>query len=136
MIEERSIKQATTAVILHQGHILIGKRRRDGLWELPGGKIDPGENAETCIHREVKEELNINIKIEHALERIEGTFRGIPMVIYGFLATWTNGAIDMRVHADIQWITIENIFRFPFIEEDLLIIQRFIDKGRLASLSH
>jgi mutator protein MutT len=135
MDEDRLIKKATTAVILHQGLILIGKRRRDGFWELPGGKIDPGESAATCICREVKEELNMEIRIDHTLTPISGVFRKTPMIVYGFLTTWISGTLNMRVHTDIQWITVEDIIRFPFIEEDIIIIQQFVKEGRLPPLS-
>jgi len=50
-----------------RGEILIDKRRQDGLmgglWELPGGKIEPGETVEECIKREIWEELGIEIEV-------------------------------------------------------------------------
>lgn len=38
-----------------------------GRWELPGGQVDPGENAITALHREIQEELNVEIEILHHL---------------------------------------------------------------------
>ena len=55
------------AIIEEEGRILIGQRKEKGkcplLWEFPGGKIEPGENPEDCLLREVKEELNLDIRL-------------------------------------------------------------------------
>ncbi|NJR64212.1 MAG: A/G-specific adenine glycosylase [Leptolyngbyaceae cyanobacterium CRU_2_3] len=61
-------KQIGVAVIWNnQGLILIDRRRQEGLlgglWEFPGGKIEPGETVEACIKREIQEELGIEIAV-------------------------------------------------------------------------
>ncbi len=55
-----------------QGQILIDRRRPEGvfggLWEFPGGKIEPDETVEDCIKREIKEELGKGIEVgEHLI---------------------------------------------------------------------
>ena len=61
-------KQIGVAVIINQqGKILIDRRKQagemGGLWEFPGGKIEPGETIKECIQREIKEELDIQIAV-------------------------------------------------------------------------
>lgn len=52
-------------------HIFMGKRSNlssdSGKWEFPGGKQEPGESMRQCLHREWKEELNVNIEITELL---------------------------------------------------------------------
>ena len=52
-----------------EGKILIAQRNfkksQGGLWEFPGGKIEPNETPEEAIAREIKEELNMDIKCDN-----------------------------------------------------------------------
>ncbi|MFC1762713.1 NUDIX domain-containing protein [Planctomycetota bacterium] len=53
-----------------QGRILVATRGQDpakGAWDLPGGFMDPGENAEQALAREIKEELGVNLTIKQYL---------------------------------------------------------------------
>lgn len=45
-----------------QGEILLGKRRDNGKWSLPGGHLNPGEDAETCAAREFREETGLRLE--------------------------------------------------------------------------
>jgi len=62
--------------IIVEGDKILATRRSHGMhlagfWEFPGGKIEPGETAEACIIREIREELNIEIKVENRLLPVE-----------------------------------------------------------------
>jgi 8-oxo-dGTP diphosphatase len=56
---------AAVALLNEEGKVLLAKRppgrRLAGLWEFPGGKVDPGEDPETALIRELMEELGIEI---------------------------------------------------------------------------
>ncbi|WP_304625337.1 NUDIX domain-containing protein, partial [uncultured Parasutterella sp.] len=62
--------EVVAAIIHHDGKILATQRGygefKDG-WEFPGGKMEPGETAEDAIIREIKEELEVEIKPEKLL---------------------------------------------------------------------
>lgn len=59
------------AIIRRNAHILLAQRPPDkklgGLWEFPGGKVEPGESPETALHRELQEELGCTVRITQAL---------------------------------------------------------------------
>ena len=63
MTGDRKPLEVTAAVIRREGRVLICQRPQGkncaGLWEFPGGKIEPGEEAETCIVRECREEIGV-----------------------------------------------------------------------------
>ena len=123
-------KIATTAIIYHGGKILIGRRRRDGRWELPGGKIDPGETPEACIVREINEELDLDVRIERFLGIVEGMYRGILMKVWAYVTVCDNPAAAVKVHEQIRWIDPAEAAAFDIVEEDALVLQRWRqDKG-------
>lgn len=53
------------AVIIRDGQVLLARRvggALDGLWEFPGGKMEPGESAPAAVEREIFEELHLRVK--------------------------------------------------------------------------
>jgi len=61
---------AVTVIVEKAGQILIAKRAiepQQGMWDLPGGFVNVSERVEDCVLREVKEETNLEVKIERYL---------------------------------------------------------------------
>src|SRR5258708_14731211 len=54
-------------VILHQGKVVLLKNERDE-WELPGGKLELGEEPESCVAREIREELGLEVDVARLLD--------------------------------------------------------------------
>jgi len=54
-------------VILLDGKVVLLKNRRNE-WELPGGKLDPGESPEACVVREIQEELGLKVAVSRILD--------------------------------------------------------------------
>lgn len=55
------------SVIYLNDKVILLKNERDE-WELPGGKLDPGESPESCVVREVFEELSISVQIDRIID--------------------------------------------------------------------
>jgi 8-oxo-dGTP diphosphatase len=60
--------KGVSAALAHQGKILVVRRSANddflaGYYEMPGGKIEPGENEEQAVAREIKEELSLKINV-------------------------------------------------------------------------
>lgn len=117
------MKKTTAGVIWDRDHVLIARRLKDNYWEFPGGKIEPGETAEECLVREIREELNINIRIEESMAEIKGRFRGREMELYAFRAVWIDGDIDLSVHSEVRRVALEDLDSFSFIHEDREIVK-------------
>ena len=62
------------AIIIHEGKLLVMKDERSPYYYLPGGRVQLNESAEDAILREVKEELNINVKNLRPLWLNQGFF--------------------------------------------------------------
>lgn len=73
-------------VVLDGGEkvILLGNERDE--WELPGGRLEPGEELRRCVEREISEELNLHVEVgplldAYVYEVVEG--RHVLVVVYG-----------------------------------------------------
>ncbi len=54
-------------VIIHNAQVILLKNER-AEWELPGGKLEPGESPEVCVVREIAEELCLDVEVRRILD--------------------------------------------------------------------
>ena len=82
------------------GKILITQRNlqkdQGGLWEFPGGKIEPNETREDAIIREIKEELDIDIKVDNYLEEKVFNYPEKDINLIALKCSKINGKIKNR----------------------------------------
>lgn len=108
----------TVGVIQKDGQLLITQRPPagllGGLWEFPGGKIKKGESATEALRREIKEEVNLQIKIDEYLTRVKHAYSHFEIVMEVFLATYLSGTIKLRGAVDYRWISLSDIESYPF----------------------
>ncbi len=101
------------------GRVLIARRPLDkhqgGLWEFPGGKIEPGETAEAALHRELHEELGIRVREARPLIRIRHDYPDKAVL----LDVWEVGAFDGEPHGaegqPLAWVRPRDLpgYEFP-----------------------
>lgn len=94
------------AAIVRDGRLLAAQRAEPphmaGGWELPGGKVDPGESDEDAVVRECHEELAIKIR---PLRRVGGDWRlGDRAVLRVWTAEITAGEPQALEHLDLRWL--------------------------------
>ena len=124
---------AAVALIDADGRVLLSQRPLDkqlgGLWEFPGGKVEPGERPESALIRELKEELAIDVAesclapltfASHAYE----TFH-LLMPLY-VCRRW-NGQVTGAEGQDIVWVSPKKLRDYPMPPADLPLIPHLID---------
>lgn len=91
-----------------------------GGWELPGGKVDPGERDEDAIVRECREELGVDVRVTG---RIDGEWPIPPSAV---LRVWTaslvRGEPRPLEHAALRWRAPEELDDVPWLEADYPLI--------------
>jgi len=112
------------------GHFLITQRPVDsmlgGLWEFPGGKRRPGEALPDCLHREIAEELDIEIEVGELLYTIEHAFTHFEMTLYAFECRWLHGQPQCLGCNDLRWVTLTDLdaFAFPVADQKIIAFLR------------
>ena len=119
---------AAVALIDADNRVLIAQRPEGksmaGLWEFPGGKIEPGETPEAALCRELKEELGIELCLtclapfnfaSHAYEAFH-----LLMPLY-ICRTW-DGEIAPREGQSVKWVRAIELSRYPMPPADLPLI--------------
>jgi 8-oxo-dGTP diphosphatase len=120
-------KQIGVAVINNQqGKVLIDRRKPSGemggLWEFPGGKLEPGETIEECIQREVKEELAMEIVVGDRLITITHTYETFMVTLYVHDCQHLRGLPQALECEEIRWVEPAQMNQYQFPQANTQII--------------
>lgn len=102
------------------GRVLAARRERPAGWELPGGKVEPGETEPAALVRELREELGVTVEVG---ERIGPD---VPIDPDFLLRAWTAALIDGEPaaleHAELRWLAPDELDTVPWLPADRPII--------------
>ena len=96
----------------------------EGMWEFPGGKIEPGESREVALKREIQEELGVDIAIENLLCTTEYDYPSFHLTMHCYLCSIASGEIELREHKSALWLTsdkLEDVAWLP-ADKDVIVI--------------
>ena len=117
------MKRVTAAIIEKNGKILVTQRPGSdklGLkWEFPGGKIEQGETPEQCLVREIKEELNLDIKITGHFMNSTYKYETGEIELICYFAKITGGEVKLNFHEAAKWIEKSQLKEFDFAPADI-----------------
>jgi 8-oxo-dGTP diphosphatase len=117
--------EVVAAIIHHDGAYFATQRgygEFEGMWEFPGGKIEPGESQETALKREIQEELGVDITIGELLCTTEYDYPTFHLTMHCYLCSVASGEIELREHKSAQWLTAETLDSVEWLPADEKII--------------
>lgn len=122
-------------IISQNGQVLVAQRSLSMQlplkWEFPGGKVEPGETAEECLIREIREELSVEIRV---MKKMQPSIydQGKQLIrLLPFQCKLIAGEIKLTEHAAFQWLLPAALKKLDWAEADIPIVQNFIDEMML-----
>ena len=114
--------------VIRQGFDFLAVQRsasmRDPLrWEFPGGKLEAGETAFDCIHRELDEELKIQVNICGFMQTFAFLQGDKRILLMPFLCTLRGGEIKLIEHNASLWLNRAQLSSLTWCEADLGILK-------------
>ena len=127
--------QVAAAVIECEGRYLITKRGANthlpGYWEFPGGKRELGESLETCLVRELREELGIEIKEPIRFMIIQHEYQDKTVELNFFFCSLGPGEIKLLGCADFRWVFPGDLSNFAFLPADEPVVVQLQKRNKV-----
>ncbi|GBE48539.1 8-oxo-dGTP diphosphatase [bacterium BMS3Bbin12] len=129
-----SIHVAAAAILDARGRVLIARRAPDapqgGLWEFPGGKLEPGESVEQALHRELDEELGIGVEDARPLIRIRHAYPDRTVLLDVWRVDRYRGTPSGRQGQPLEWVLPQDPGArvFPAADRPVLTALRLPDR--------
>lgn len=121
------IHVAAAAIVNTAGEVLLARRadeaHQGGLWEFPGGKLEPGESAMRGLRRELREELGIEPGATRPLIRIMHQYDDRAVLLDVHLVSDWRGEPHGREGQPLAWVAAEDLQTYPMPAADLPIIR-------------
>jgi 8-oxo-dGTP diphosphatase len=123
--------EVVAGLIFDQGRVLVCQRKLESSfalkWEFPGGKMEPGEAAESALRRELKEELGIEAGPLREIFRNEHCYTEIVKVNLRFFRVVDYaGEVKNLMFQQIKWVPINQLMQIDFLEADLPLIRKLV----------
>jgi len=124
--ERKTIR--VVAAIIRDGDRIFATQRGHGEfkggWEFPGGKIEVGETPEEALVREVREELDTEIKVGELVETVEYDYPAFHLSMDCFWAEVVSGDLVLKEHEAAKWLTKDELGSVEWLPADVGLIER------------
>ena len=130
-MQDEGILVVTAAAIVSDGRLLTAQRAEPphmaGGWELPGGKVDPGESDEDALVRECHEELGVKVRLGR---RVGGDWR---LSERAKLRVWTARIVEGEPraleHLALRWLSADELFDVDWLPGDRSVVELLAAQG-------
>lgn len=122
--------EVAAAIIVKDNKVFATQRGygefKDG-WEFPGGKLEPGESAREALVREIREELDVDIRVGKLLETVEYDYPEFHLTMHCFICELLSEEIVLKEHEDARWLKEEELDTVDWLPADVGVIGKIFE---------
>lgn len=126
----KSIVVAGAVIVNESRQILCALRSEfmsmPRLWEFPGGKLESGETAESCLVREIEEELGCSVEVGDLIEDIVYDYPAVQVRLITHFAAIIGGTPIPREHAKLEWRDVLELETLDWAPADVPTVKRLL----------
>ncbi|ATG50434.1 DNA mismatch repair protein MutT [Brachybacterium vulturis] len=132
--------RVVAAILERAGTVFVARRDKDrssgGLWEFPGGKVEPGEAPKEALHQELREELAVEASIGDFVDRNWTSVNGEPLKMTCYAATLAGSGPERSTdHDAMRWVRLDQLLSLNWAPADIPIIERLPQSLRATGVT-
>lgn len=124
--EVRKRIEVVAAVIVRDGKYFATQRgygEFKDYWEFPGGKVEPGESREEGLMREIREELDTDIRVDAFLTTVECDYPSFHLTMHCYRCTVVSGRLVLKEHENAAWLDAGQLYDVHWLPADLEVVR-------------
>jgi 8-oxo-dGTP diphosphatase len=119
---ERKTIRVVAAVVSRDGRYLITQRRETAvlplLWEFPGGRVEPGEDDEAALVREMQERLGANVRVGALISYVRHVYERYTVDLHLYECELYEGELACRAVRSYEWVRSDEFDGYRFTPAD------------------
>ena len=116
------------AAIIHRNGTYFATQRGygefEGMWEFPGGKIEPGESRESALIREIQAELGVSISVEDFICTTDYDYPSFHLTMHCYICSIESVEIELREHKSARWLTVDMLDSVEWLPADKEVVDK------------
>ena len=122
--------------VIRDGKVLVARRgpgmAHAGWWEVPGGKVEPGETEQQALGRELEEELGIRVSVDVPLALAIHAYPGLEVALAMWQCTLIDGEPTLTEHDALDWIGPDECRTLAWAPADIGLVEPLISALRAS----
>jgi 8-oxo-dGTP diphosphatase len=121
--------EVVAAIIHDEGRIFATQRGYGDYkygWEFPGGKMELGESPEEALKREIWEELETKIIVEHLVQTVEYDYPKFHLKMHCFWCHIESGQLVLKEHEAARWLKPEDLDSVDWLPADKVVVKKYL----------